>query len=430
MISRRSGFVAALSIVVALLACGSETDPRSDAASLEALVGLAPGSPNHPRLEVYGCDIGAGWANVCVRQEGVPVNDASVSVNGQDLPRFLSEDGAYSGSLPSRLAAGEKVFLEVTRGRSTVFGRGTIPGSPVLTSPAAGTTLASSEDIVVTWTSPSEPDYFTVWAQWSCGAGCGTGKSFDAARTARTLTIPASSLPSGQDVVLTVFAYNDGKLHRNYAPYAPYPGMNIRAESNQVDVLRSTHPLLEVYGRDMSAMWENVSVLREGSPVTDALVSVNDQVIPLLSEDNYHGSLPALLAPGETLHLKVTSGVSTVTGVGTVPDAPVLTSPPTDSTFAPGEDVVVTWTSPSEPDYFTVWAQWSCGATCGTGKSYDAAHTARAVTIPSGDLPAGQPIVLGVFAYNDGTLSGDYTPHLWYPGMNIRAESNQVTVSY
>ncbi len=118
-----------------------------------------------------------------------------------------------------------------------------------------------------------------------------------------------------------------------------------------------------------------------------------------------------------------------VTGLGFLPDAPALTSPSSGASFTPGEDVAVTWTSPSDPDYFTVWAEWSCGPSCGAGTRFETAGSARALTIPAASLPSGVEISLIVFAYIDGTFSGDYRPHVPYPGMNIRNESNPVTIS-
>ncbi len=430
----RRWFVAAFPFVLAVLACGSGQSQSAVPASAVEVSGF-PGNQAHPRLQVYGADIGRTWANVSVLQDGVPVNDASVVVNGEVIPSATAEAGFYSGPLASALSTGDRVLIEVTRGPSVVTGKGAMPDEPVLTSPSPGATFAPGEDVVVTWTSPVEPeyypDYFVVSATWSCGTGCGTGVRFDVDRAARSFTIPAGALPSGKDVVLRVFAYDDGKLRRNYEPYAPYPGMNIRADSDPVTVTVSAvaQPNLVVFGCDMGAYWENVCVMRDGAAVTDAAVLVDGTALSHGSDGWYHGSLPSWLPPGATLALQVTSGASVVTGTGTVPEAPVLTWPLPDSTFDPGTGVLVTWTSATSPDYFSVVASWSCGTGCGTGQHFDVGPAARSFTIAAGVLPTDRPVELHVFAYDDGALSGDYTPASWYPGMNIRAESGSVTVT-
>ncbi len=66
----------------------------------------------------------------------------------------------------------------------------------------------------------------------------GPGTGFETAGSARALTIPAASLPSGVEISLIVFAYVDGTFSGDYRPYVPYPGMNIRNESNPVTIRR------------------------------------------------------------------------------------------------------------------------------------------------------------------------------------------------
>jgi hypothetical protein len=170
----------------------------------------------------------------------VRVNDADVKVNGEAMthPPGWYEDGCYNGHLANNVAIGGALVLDVTRGAFTVTATGIIPEPPVLTGPSHGTTFTPSEDITVTWTSSTQPDRFDVNAQWSCEAQCGTGTRFSVPGSARTFTIPARSLPSGQSITLSVFAYSDGTFSGDYAPYAEYPGMNIRAEWNQVTVFR------------------------------------------------------------------------------------------------------------------------------------------------------------------------------------------------
>lgn len=199
------------------------------------------------------------------------------------------------------------------------------------------------------------------------------------------------------------------------------------ADAPRVDF--AARRVLQVFGTDIAAYGATVAVMHAGEAVDDAAVWVNGELIPLApTPGHYSGSFANALSPGQTISLEVRTVGSTVTGSGTIPEAPGLTSPLAGATFSPGEDVVVTWTAATEPDYFEVIANWSCGPWCGTGTSFVAAAAARAFTIPASSLPSGD-VEFSVFAYNDGTLGGDYTPYLPYPGMNIRAESQRVTVS-
>jgi hypothetical protein len=197
-------------------------------------------------LEVWGRDMGGVYDEfVSVQQAGIPLSDATVTVNGVPLTYAVGSyvgsyvDGYYSGALASVLANGQQITLEVTRGASTVTAIGSIPETPLVTAPQDGATFGVSDDIPVSWTSTTDPDRFAVIADWSCGTGCGTGTRFDVPGAARTFTIRASSIPSGQTIALQVFAYNDGTFSGDYAPHAPYPGMNIRASSvNEVTIQR------------------------------------------------------------------------------------------------------------------------------------------------------------------------------------------------
>ena len=192
-------------------------------------------------LEVWGRDMGAQDQFVSVQQAGIPLSDATVTVNGMPLTYTVSsnQDGYYSGALPSVLSTGQQITLEVMRGASTVTAIGSIPETPLVTAPQDGATFGVSDDIPVSWTSTTDPDRFAVIAEWSCGTGCGTGTGFDVPGAARTFTIRASSIPSGQTIARQVFAYNDGTFSGDYALHAPYPGMNIRASSvNEVTIQR------------------------------------------------------------------------------------------------------------------------------------------------------------------------------------------------
>jgi len=187
-------------------------------------------------LQVYGRDMGSLYENVSIRMGGAFVGDAEVKVNGNTLAyRSSAQDGYYYGTLPGQVPAAGSLVLQVRKGDATVTGNGIVPEAPGLTSPADGTTFGASEDIVVTWTSSTNPNRFSVNAQWSCGTQCGTGRSYATPGNTRTFTIPARDLPAGQ-IMLSVFAYNDGVFSGDYVPYPAYAGMNIRAEQKTITI--------------------------------------------------------------------------------------------------------------------------------------------------------------------------------------------------
>ncbi len=196
-ICRSISSVAAFTVAAAMVECGPAAPMNSN---------------GRHSLQVYGQDMGPYWQNVSIIQGGVRVNDAIVNVNGQLMthPDGWYEDGFYSGHLTSIVPTGGTIVLEVTRGTSTVTAIGRAPEPPILTAPSDGATFSPSDDITVTWTSSTQPDRFSVNAQWSCGASCGTGTRVLAPGSVRTSTIPARSLPSGQSITLSVFAYSDG----------------------------------------------------------------------------------------------------------------------------------------------------------------------------------------------------------------------------
>ena len=219
-----------------------------------------------------------------------------------------------------------------------------------------------------------------------------------------------------------------------------YAGVSFTPASASVTVGRadvtgadfSCHPLLEVWGRDMSPSYQNVNVVQGGTPVNDAEVKVNGQPLthpPGYYEDGYYQAQVNSVGTGGTLVLEVTRAGATMSAAGVVPEAPVLTGPANGATFAASDDILVTWSSATQPDRFDVSAQWSCGPVCGTGATFSVPGTARSYTIRAGAVPTRTSIDISVFAYSDGTFSGDYAPHKSYPGMNIRAESFRITVS-
>ena len=175
-----------------------------------------------------------------------------------------------------------------------------------------------------------------------------------------------------------------------------------------------------VEGRDMGPKFEHVLVTRDGKPVTDASVTVNSTAATLGADSKYHATLPGAVPVGGRLFVQVGSSPFSIRGLGRVPEAPVITAPADGATFTPGQPILVSWTSATNPDRFQVNAEYSCGQNCSTGKRYHATGVDRSVTIPAGDLPNDLPIVIKPFAYNDGAFNS-----LAASGstMNIRGEA-------
>jgi hypothetical protein len=190
----------------------------------------------------------------------------------------------------------------------------------------------------------------------------------------------------------------------------------------------AARPVLQVRGSDLSGGAVNLGVTQVGEVVEEASVRINGQAIPYSPAAGlYAGTLIDPVAAGGILSLEVTFDGASVTGVGLVPEEPVLIAPVEGEYRSSGEELIVTWASNVSPDAFVVVAGWSCGDDCGTATTFEASGSARTLAIPAGALPAGE-IELSVFAYNDGALSGDYEPAETSPGMNIRSASGPVGV--
>lgn len=189
-----------------------------------------------PMLQVRGTAIVSYAANVAVLHAGRRVEGATVRLNGQVAP-FLPAVGVYHLAWAVPLAAGDRVSLEVTSGTASVVGEGTFPEAPLLIAPADSASFSSATDVVVRWSSATSPDGFLVSVGWSCGPSCGAGMDFPAPGSARSLTLPAGELPEGT-VTVSVSAVNDGVLTGDYDDSLLDPGMNLRAASARVSVLR------------------------------------------------------------------------------------------------------------------------------------------------------------------------------------------------
>ncbi len=189
-------------------------------ATLLALVALAACGKNEdapqPRLQVQAL-LGA-WHNVHLLRDGEPDDQATVKVNGEELRR-AGEDGIYTSFLTSDLRAGDRVVLEVQSADLYVRGDGVVPPTPVLTAPLDGSTLGPDEDLAVSWTIASSPDWMWVsalWADWSYDDPGSAQERVEG--TALAATIAGSELPPGKPLQVTVNGRNAGSLRGDVVP--------------------------------------------------------------------------------------------------------------------------------------------------------------------------------------------------------------------
>jgi hypothetical protein len=168
-----------------------------------------------------------------------------------------------------------------------------------------------------------------------------------------------------------------------------------------------------VQGADMGAQLQNITVSNDGAPVSGATVTVNGEAATPGAAGEYAVTLAAPVAAGGALNLEVEAGGETITASGAVPEAPAVTAPADAAVVLTTDAIDVTWTSTTDPDRFVVLA---VGATTET---FDAAGTARAFSIPAGELAVGD-WEIRVYGYNDGDFTG---PTEVESAMNIRGEA-------
>jgi hypothetical protein len=163
-----------------------------------------------PALTVFGRDLGYSNEEILVSIDSTAVNDATVTVNGTPLPN-MQPWGYYFAALSPAVAPGSALSVSVAARGSTASANAIVPWAPTIVAPTNGAVLAVTQPITVTWALPpgaALPDRFLVLADWASGAGR-DGITFDAGGTATNFTIPANSLPAGQQILLRVWSYND-----------------------------------------------------------------------------------------------------------------------------------------------------------------------------------------------------------------------------
>ena len=183
-------------------------------------------TPDSGTLLVTGSAMGPKFQNIYIARNNLPVNGATVTVNGVAIPEV--GPGQYYGSLPTFLDAGATIRLEVHAGNQTVIGTATVPSEPVLQAPAPNFTAPLGTAISYTWTSASSPSRFYAGFLYRTGdAGSAHWDEVDGA--VRSSAVGTAGIPANAtEFQAFVNAYADGTFT---GPAHPMSRMNVRVES-------------------------------------------------------------------------------------------------------------------------------------------------------------------------------------------------------
>jgi len=132
----------------------------------------------------------------------------------------------------------------------------------------------------------------------------------------------------------------------------------------------------------MGPQWQWFRVWRNGpngTPVTDANVTVNGVRIPHDIAEVYWGEILDAVPVGGTLTLKVIAGGDTLEATVQVPAIPTITAPAAGQVFASTDSVAVTWSSLADPDRFDIDVN-------DNGPIYYLSGSARALNNPPGGV--------------------------------------------
>jgi hypothetical protein len=152
---------------------------------------------------------------ILVSRAGAAVTDAEVTVNGFPIPHCCGN--LYSGNLPKAVRAGDTLYLKVTAGDVTFEGFGEVMATPVITSPTAGSTFASTDSITMAWSTPTDPDRFQVCL--NCRENALEAAIYHASGSAREYTIePGILVDYGAGAVVAVYAFKSNFLKAESSP--------------------------------------------------------------------------------------------------------------------------------------------------------------------------------------------------------------------
>lgn len=103
-------------------------------------------------LRIYAAENGLVDRTAALTTATVTVNDESIPLDGS----------TFQGPLSAPLPAGQPVALSVSEGGLTVNVEWNMPAIPVQTGPADGDTIGAGDEVVLTWDSSDDPDYFQI----------------------------------------------------------------------------------------------------------------------------------------------------------------------------------------------------------------------------------------------------------------------------
>jgi len=172
---------------------------------------------------------------VQVSRGGVPVTDAIVTVNGFPIPHYRGD--LYWGNLPGEVPAGGTLNLKVVAGGVTFEAPGEVIATPIITAPAAGSTLASTDTLKLAWSSPTDPDQFAVCLNcWENNSN--DGATYYTSGSAREFKMFPNGLADyGEGTPVAVYAYKSNFLKSTSSP---------EVTSNVLFMARSRDALIRV----------------------------------------------------------------------------------------------------------------------------------------------------------------------------------------
>ncbi|NJK98620.1 MAG: hypothetical protein HC905_30170 [Bacteroidales bacterium] len=110
-------------------------------------------------------------------------------------------------------------------------------------------------------------------------------------------------------------------------------------------------PSYSIKGQDMGRYYQNIYVKYEENTITDAIVKVNNTIIPLF-QTRYYGNLPESLQTDDIITLTVNTNGKSFSATGKTPAIPELISPKDGSSIKISQNLEINWNSATDPDFF------------------------------------------------------------------------------
>lgn len=215
----------ALVLIVVTAGCGSSQ-------SSTPTTPTTPSTPSSAMILVYGSDMGPRYEHIGLETGGQSLTGAQVTVNGTVIPETSA--GSYNGQLPSMLAPGAPLTLEVHANGEVVTATATIPEIPVLVTPMAGGSIHLGTPLSFSWTDGSNPDEFLAGIGYQTGAG-GSAQEVTVSGSTRTTTVATAAIPAGATTLTAyVFAYANGTFS---GPADPASRLHIREPTQTVSLV-------------------------------------------------------------------------------------------------------------------------------------------------------------------------------------------------